>query len=439
MNTQFILRIDKKNSQGRCPVLLIAYFDGLRLRFATGELCKPAEWNADKQKFRSAYPLAKVANLYLDRLTSDALTWWRELRAAGGTPTVAGLKAVLRPAAAPEGAPEKPQSVLGIFEQHYKSLQARGYAPHTLRQRKMLGSWLSGYERDKAEILDPATYDLATHDRVLSYLRYDRQLAQNTVASFVRGLKVFLRWCREERAVVVPVELRKLQGRHADVLKMWLTAEDLAALQVAVLPDYLTRVRDVLLFCCYTGLRYSDVLALQPGNLHHWDGGTVLRLVQTKTRTGVSIYLTEAARAILDKYAGAGGEERKRLLPVLANQVMNRYLKRVGKYAGLLEEVVVTTVVGGNVEKKSVPKWELLTTHTARHTFATQSLLRGMPVEVLQKVMGHAKIQTTLLYAKVVEDLQHQTMRRVWEQKSVEPAPGARGGGAVCAVETFAA
>ena len=68
--------------------------------------------------------------------------------------------------------------------------------------------------------------------------------------------------------------------------------------------------------------------------------------------------------------------------------------------------------------RPTVPKYELVTMHTARHTFATQSLLRGMPVEVLQKVLGHKKIQTTLIYAKIVEDFQHQIMRRVWEGQS---------------------
>lgn len=78
--------------------------------------------------------------------------------------------------------------------------------------------------------------------------------------------------------------------------------------------------------------------------------------------------------------------------------------------------------------------------HTARHTFAVLSLMKGLPVAVLQKVLGHAKIQTTMLYAKIVEDFQHQEMRRIWE------GPGATGAGAaadavnpVCAVETAVA
>ena len=359
------------------------------------------------------------------------------MRAAGGTPTMAGLKTVLQPVVEAVVVVPVRRSIAVLNDEHREALRARGYADHTLRQRKMLGSWLAAFEKDRGELLDPTTYDLATHDRVLHFLRFDRNLAQNTIASVVRGLKVLLRWCREERGITVPVELRKLQGKHADILKMWLTADDLTALATAVLPAHLVRVRDVLLFCCYTGLRYSDVWALQPGNLHEWNGGRVLRLIQTKTRTSVSIYLTEAAGAIIDKYAGDG--ERARLRPVLANQVMNRHLKQVGKYAGLTAPVVLAERVAGQMVKKSVPKYELLTSHTARHTFATQSLLRGMPVEVLQKVMGHAKIQTTLLYAKVVEDLQHQTMQRIWEgQGAATVSAGARSS-QICAVEPLAA
>ena len=437
MTTQFVLRTDKKDSSGRCPVHLIAYFDGLRLKCATGEKCKPSEWNEGRQRFRGSFTGADKANDFLELRAAQVSEWWRTVRAAGGTPTMAGLKVALQPVAELVAAAPVRRSITVLNDEHREALRARGYADHTLRQRKMMGSWLAAFEQERGELLDPATYDLATHDRVLHFLRFDRNLAQNTIASVVRGLKVLLRWCREERGMTVPVELRKLQGKHADVLKMWLTADDLAALATAALPSHLVRVRDVLLFCCYTGLRYSDVWALQPGNLHEWNGGRVLRLVQTKTRTAVSIYLTEAAGAILDRYAGDG--ERVRLLPVLANQVMNRHLKQVGKYAGLTAPVVLSERVAGQMVKTSVPKYELLTSHTARHTFATQSLLRGMPVEVLQKVMGHAKIQTTLIYAKVVEDLQHQTMRRIWEDRGAAIDSAGVRASQVCEVQPSAA
>ncbi|TDN39259.1 hypothetical protein E4631_15695 [Hymenobacter sp. UV11] len=433
MTTQFVLRTDLLNKAGRCPVQLVVYFDGARLKFATGEKCKPADWNADRQQFRRSYALAEEANQLLTRLTTDVLTWWRQLRAAGDAPTLAGLRSALRPAPAPEVVVVEKQSVGVWYEQYRTALRARGYAKETLRQHVVARNWLVGFEQHSGAVLDPTTYDLARHDELLGYLREVRGLAPNTMYTAVKDLKSFLRFLRDERGVAVSVELCKLVAKPADSPKLYLSAADLELVATAMLPANLVPVRDVFLFCCYTGLRYSDVSALHPGNVREWQGGKVLQLVQSKTRAGVSIYLTTAASAILDKYAG----ERARLLPVQANQVVNRYLKRVAKLAGLTSPVDLVSTGGGGLLRSAVPQWELVTMHTARHTFATQSLLRGMPVEVLQKVLGHKKIQTTLIYAKIIEDFQHQTMRRVWEGLPVSDAGAAAG--SVCAVVPGAA
>ena len=210
MVTQFVLRSDKKDAAGRCPVHLVVYFDGARLKCATGEKCKPADWNADKQKFRASFPLAEEANDLLKLMAGNVLAWWRKLRAAGEPPTLEGLRAALRPAPAPEPEVVKRHSLPTLFEQHRQALRARGYAGHTLRQRKMLCSWLLGFESSRGELQDPTTYNLATHDRVLGYLRFDRKLDPNTIAGFVRELKVFLKWCRDELGLPVVMELRKL-------------------------------------------------------------------------------------------------------------------------------------------------------------------------------------------------------------------------------------
>jgi integrase/recombinase XerD len=162
------------------------------------------------------------------------------------------------------------------------------------------------------------------------------------------------------------------------------------------------------------------LLGLSTANIKAWDGSRILRLTQTKTRKAVSIYLTPPAAALVDKYAGT----QATLLPASSNPVMNRDLKRIAALAGLRELVEVVTIEAGKVIKRQHPKHELVSMHTARHTFAVLSLMRGLPVAVLQKVLGHAKIQTTMVYAKVVEDFQHQEMRRVWEKGDAGPGPG---------------
>jgi integrase/recombinase XerD len=104
---------------------------------------------------------------------------------------MAGLKAALRPVVEPVDVVPVRRSITVLNDEHREALRARGYADRTLRQRKMLGSWLAAFEQNRGELLNPCTYDLATHDQVLSYLRFQRNLAQNTVTSFVRAAGLY--------------------------------------------------------------------------------------------------------------------------------------------------------------------------------------------------------------------------------------------------------
>ncbi|SHL75250.1 site-specific integrase [Hymenobacter psychrotolerans] len=439
MVTQFVLRKQKQNKAGECPVYLMVYFDGARLACSTGEKCRPADWNEDRQQFRKSYPLAEEANNLLKLMAGNVLKWWRGVRASGEVPTVAGLKASLQPAVV--AMPPAPLLVVEEVMQFREVMRRRGLMWNTLRHYLVTANWLRNFEQWAGRKLTVSGYDLATHDLVLAYLRHDRELSPNSLYTVGKDLRRLFGYLRDERGICISVEPRKLRVACQDTDKVYLSAQEMERVRVAVLPTTLAPVRDVFLFCCYTGLRYSDVLQLHGGNVETLaDGsGRVLRLTQTKTRTKVSVYLTAAASAVLEKYTcpertGPGA----RLLPVYQNQVMNRYLKRITRLAGVSSGVEVVEVRAGQVLKTMREKHELVTMHTARHTFATQSLLRGMPVEVLQKILGHASIKTTLVYAKIVEDFQHQTMRRIWDAQGVTDSSGALDN-QICAVEPSAA
>ena len=216
MTIRFDLRLDKADKHGRVPVNLFAFFDGHRLQYFTKEKCKPADWNADRQQFRKTFAGYQDGNLYLEQLSERARKAYRELLAAGVAPTPALLREALRPTSAepeqPVPAPPKVVPFTELYEEYRQALRARGYSKETLRQRLVVRNWLGDFERDKKETLSPETYDVATHDRLLGYLRFDRKLAENTVATLVRNVRVFLRYLREERGFAVPVELRKLMG-----------------------------------------------------------------------------------------------------------------------------------------------------------------------------------------------------------------------------------
>ncbi|MBC8084527.1 MAG: tyrosine-type recombinase/integrase [Hymenobacter sp.] len=436
MTITFERRTDRPDSTGRCTIHLRAYFDNQRLRFATRERCLAAEWHAERNQFRRTFPGAQEANEYLQSLCDRLHAHYRQLRAAGAVITPEVLKAVLAPpvVAAPVVIAEVPVFWLtDLYADYQAALLARGNLAQSLVSVASTLTHLKGLEKSLKRRLQIGDYDLATHDKFLAYLRGTRKLAQNTVCKTVKHVKAFLRYVREDRRMPVAVEPREMKIKWTDVEKVYLSAAELDLLEKALLPSSLVATRDAFLFCCYTGLRHSDLSELSKANVQTWDGSRILRLTQTKTRTAVSIYLTPAAAALLDKYEGT----RAHLLPAYSNQVMNRYLKRIAQLAGLRQMVEVVTIEDSKVVKRQQPKHELVSMHTARHTFAVLSLMRGLPVAVLQKVLGHAKIQTTMLYAKVVEDFQHQEMRRIWDGGAT-PVPAAAPN-PVCVIEAAVA
>lgn len=140
----------------------------------------------------------------------------------------------------------------------------------------------------------------------------------------------------------------------------------------------------MFVFCCYTGLSYIDVQKLNQDNIvRHIDGGLWIQAERTKTKSKLGIPLLPTAEAILEKYKDhpkvINGEC---VLPVLSNQKSNAYLKEIANLCRI---------------KKN------LTTHLARHTFATTvTLSNGVPIETVGKMLGHKNLRTTQHYAKII-------------------------------------
>lgn len=149
--------------------------------------------------------------------------------------------------------------------------------------------------------------------------------------------------------------------------------------------DRLKLVRDMFVFSCYTGLAYSDVKKLSRADITKGiDGGKWIRIKRTKTKSLSSIPLLPVAEEILNRYKDHPEvKDGKYVLPVLSNQKSNAFLKEIAALCGI---------------KKP------LTTHLARHTFATTiTLTNGVPIESVSKMLGHQDLRTTQHYAKIVD------------------------------------
>jgi len=148
--------------------------------------------------------------------------------------------------------------------------------------------------------------------------------------------------------------------------------------------EQLNKVRDIFIFQCFTGLAYADVKKLSSEHLVKGiDNRYWIKMERTKTKRLFSVPMLMPAQKILNKYYRLDDREEGLIFQVLTNQKMNAYLKVISEVAGL---------------KKN------LTCHVARHTFATTvTLLEGVPIETVSKLLGHSKISTTQIYSVVTE------------------------------------
>ena len=140
----------------------------------------------------------------------------------------------------------------------------------------------------------------------------------------------------------------------------------------------LEAVRDIFIFSCFCGLAYIDVANLTQDNIVSMNGKMWIMTRRQKTNIPSNILLLDIPLMIIDKYKGK--TTKGKLLPILSNQKMNSYLKEIADLCGI---------------KKN------LTFHLARHTFATMTLSKGVPIESVSKMLGHTNIKTTQIYARI--------------------------------------
>lgn len=171
--------------------------------------------------------------------------------------------------------------------------------------------------------------------------------------------------------------------------------------------SYLARVRDVFVFCCFTGLRYSDVAKLRNCDVH---GDEYISVVTQKTSDALRIELNSHSAAILHKYRDPSAKPTTKALPVISNVKMNVYLKELGKAAGLDAMTRVVYFRGTERCEEFFPKYELLTTHCARRTFVVSALQLGIPPEVIMRWTGHSSYEAMKPYVAIVDELKRRSM-----------------------------
>lgn len=241
--------------------------------------------------------------------------------------------------------------------------------------------------------------DIKFYDEFVAYFT-TKDYSINTIGRHVKELKIIMRAAREEGLHDNnTIESRKFRVLTAEVENIYLTESEIKA--IAGLNSSKDKhkdiARDVFLVGCYTAQRFSDYSTINEGNIRTLESGQiVIDLKQQKTGNHVVIPMRPELQAILSKY-----ENR---LPKSYEQKVNKYIKEVAREAGITDKLEVSYIENGEKKTRIVEKCELVKTHTARRTGATNMYLAGIPTIAIMKITGHKTEKEFMKYIKITEE-----------------------------------
>jgi site-specific recombinase XerD len=303
---------------------------------------------------------------------------------------------------------ELPKTLLWLIKEHnciMRSVLKSGTMKNYFTTERYIKKFLASKFADADIELKDLTYSFLTHFENYvrtTPLKKNDPCTNNGTMKHLERLKKIVCWATKNEWIVKdPFAAFSLKFKHTPV--EFLEAEELHRIETQSFHDPMRRkVRDLFVFCCYTGLCYADLMALTPASIVTGaDGVLWIKTSRLKTDICFDVPLLSKAQEILEQFKQIKNEPfRDTLFPYITNQEMNRSLK-------IIAEVC------------EIPKH--LTFHMARHTFATTvTLANDVPFESISKMMGHTKLSTTLIYAKVVNTKVAKDMA-VLQQKLGKP------------------
>ncbi|WP_288707933.1 site-specific integrase [uncultured Alistipes sp.] len=271
------------------------------------------------------------------------------------------------------------------------------YAYYTIKNYKGFLVQFKLYCQVKKQKFDFDDIDLKFYDTMVAYFT-NKGYSPNTIGRHIKELKIIMRTAYDEGLTDNKiVENRKFKVLTADVENIALSEKELDKLANVFLGKHeteLRQTRDVFLIGCYLAQRYSDYSRINPAMIKTLDSGEkYIDLVQKKTGTRVQIPLNPRCQNILEQY--------NYQFPKLANVTINKNIKEIARRAGITENVTIHFIQCGEKRETTLPKYELITTHTARRTGATNMVLAGVPIEECMAVTGHKSRAQFERYVKI--------------------------------------
>jgi integrase len=391
----FWLNKTKKNSLNLVPVYLRVWYDYTHFSKATGIWVRLQDWDKKVMRLKGASLEVDTTNTQLENLKIKVLQISNQLSLQGKPFNVHTIRKVM------EGNEASQITLMRVCDEQIKEMQklrGKDFAPSTIIKYKNTVLRLRQFLKYKYKRTDIFLYELNYYfiSEFEAFLKHKFDNSTTTCYKHYQRLTRMIHNAMHKGYLdKYPFENYKIRQPKKKI--EYLTQDEIDRIEKKEFKiERLGVMRDIFIFCCYTGLAYAEVEALCPDNITTGiDGEPWLNIHRKKTKKDYQIPLFDKALAILEKYKNHPRcVKRDRCLPVPSNVKYNAYLKEIGDMA-------------------EIPKDKPLVSHLARKTFAcTIGLANGMNIAVLSKILGHASIQVTLdSYATVIDSLMLQNVR----------------------------
>ncbi len=400
----FWINKTKKNSKNFVPVYLRVCYDYAHFTKGTGIWVRLQDWDKKTMHLKGATQEVYITNAQLDATKVKVLQIINQLSLLGKPFNINTIKKML------DGYDTNQITLMRVCEEQIAEmvkLKGRDFAPATIIKYKNTVLRLKEFLKYKYKRSDIFLYELDYYfiSEFEAFLKYKYDNSTTTCYKHYQRLtRIIHKAMHKGYLDKYPFENYKIRQPHKRI--QYLTQEEINRIeQKDFKVPRLNVIRDIFIFCCYTGLAYAEVESITPDNITTgMDGDLWLNIHRKKTKKEYQVPLLLKPLEILGKYKNHPSCLKKgKCLPVPSNVKYNAYLKEIGDMA-------------------EIPPDKPLVTHLARKTFAcTIGLANGMNIGVISKILGHASIQVTLdSYATVIDEMMIRSVRDL--KKKLSPA-----------------
>ncbi|NNE15367.1 MAG: site-specific integrase [Saprospiraceae bacterium] len=397
------VRYNLKNRKEQSTLISLVYrFNGQRLVYSTGQKIPPKFWNDRKQRAKETqrFPEYSELNNFLNTMAAKVNTFHRQFIIDNKTPTVAKFKKLLNEFLMKS---DNKNTLFAFIENFIKErTESNNYSKGTVKNYTTVFNHLKTFSKKGRRQPDFNDIDIDFFSSFNTYL-YSPPLnnSKNYVKKIWQTIGVFLNDATDKglnKNLSYKSKAFQILGTKPPK-NIYLNDAELKLIYQYDFSENerLEKVRDLFLVGCYTGLRFSDFTRLKPEHLQSIENKEVISILTQKTKKTVYVPLHPILKRIINKYR----TETQIFPKPISNQKMNDYLKEIAKQVGIKGKVIQQLTNGGKEFSVTKNKWELVTTHTARRSFATNAYKSGMPSIKIMLITGHSTETAFLKYIKI--------------------------------------